>query len=258
MADRIAHREGPAPDGRPLRMPRSTVYAVLCRRGLGRLRELDRPTGVPIRSERDCPGEVEHFDIKELTKVPNGGGGKTHGRGQAGRTQEVAQEYVYSIDHHSHFAYSEIHNNQRSETCDGSILRAAEAFATLGYRIDRVMADDTWSYRRVWVFADALTQIGAYELTRPNRPLTNSKVEQTTKPSPTDGPTGSSRPATGPDNKLSPTSSTTTDTTDSRRPIRPTTHHPSCQPPLWEGQLVANLMEASQPPRDEFSRTPFV
>ena len=40
----------------------STIYAVLARRGLSRLRDLDRPTGVPIRYVRSCPGELVHVD----------------------------------------------------------------------------------------------------------------------------------------------------------------------------------------------------
>lgn len=60
-------------------MPRSTIYAVLRRRGLSRLRDLDRPTGIPIRYERDCPGELVHVDIKKLAKVPDKGGWRAHG-----------------------------------------------------------------------------------------------------------------------------------------------------------------------------------
>ena len=117
VADRIAHREGPHLMAGRLEMPRSTIYAVLRRRGLARLRDLDRPTGVPIRYERDCPGELVHVDIKKVARIPDGGGWRIHGRGQAGRTQQVGYEYVHSmVDDHSRFAYSEIHDNQRSET----------------------------------------------------------------------------------------------------------------------------------------------
>ena len=89
----------------------------------------------------------------------------------------VGYECVHSmVDDHSRFAYSEIHDNRRSETCAGFILRAAQTFATLGYRIDRVMTDNAWGYRRGKAFADALAQSGAaHKLTRPNRPQTNGK-----------------------------------------------------------------------------------
>ena len=180
VADRIVHREGPHLMAGRLGVPRSTIYSVLRRRGLTRLRDLDRPTGVPIRYERDCPGELVHVDIKKLAKVPDGGGWRAHGRGQAGKTQRVGYEYVHSmVDDHSRFAYSEIHDNQRSETCAGFILRAAQTFATFGYRIDRVMTDNAWGYRKGQAFADALAHLdAAHKLTRPYRPQTNGKVER--------------------------------------------------------------------------------
>ena len=183
VADRLAHREGPHLMAGRLGVPCSTVYAVLRRRGLARLRDLDRPTGIPIRYERDCPGELLHVDTKKLAKVPDGGGWRGHGRGQAGRTQRVGYEYVHSaVDDHSRFAYSEIHDNQTSETCAAFILRAARAFAALGYRIDRVMTDNAWGYRRGQAFADALAHLGAtHKLTRPYRPQTNGKVERFNK-----------------------------------------------------------------------------
>ncbi len=134
-----------------------------------RLHDLDRPTGIPIRYERDCPGELVHVDIKKLGKMPDGGGWRAHGRTRADRTQRVGYEYVHPmVDDHSRFAYLEIHDNQTSEACAAFILRAAQAFAQRGCRIDRVMTDNAWGYRRGQAFADALTQIGAaHKLTRP-------------------------------------------------------------------------------------------
>ena len=180
VADRIAYREGPHLMAGRLGVSRSTIYAVLRRRGLARLRDLDRPTGVPIRYERDCPGELVHVDIKKLAKVPDQGGWRIHGRGQAGKTQRVGYEYVHTmVDDHSRFAYSEIHDNQKSETCAGFMLRAAQAFAQWGYRIDRVMTDNAWGYRKGQAFAQALARLGAaHKLTRPYRPQTNGKVER--------------------------------------------------------------------------------
>lgn len=58
------HRLGPE-----LGHPRSTIYAVLRRRGLSRLSHLDRPTALPVRYERERPGELLHVDVKKLGRI---------------------------------------------------------------------------------------------------------------------------------------------------------------------------------------------
>ena len=228
---------GPVPNlmaGR-LGMPRSAIYVLLHRRRLARLRDLDRATGVPIRYERDCPGELVHVDIKRLAKVPDGGGGwRIHGRGRAGRTQQVGYEYVHSmVDDHSRFAYSEIHDNQASETCAGFILRAAQTFATHGYRIDRVMTDNAWGYRKGKAFADALTHLGAaHKLNRPYRPRPTAKSNGSAKPWPTDGPINPLQQQPGPRPSPHRLLGSLQSPQTPQRPRRQTPHHPSCQPPL--------------------------
>jgi transposase len=52
----------------------STVYGVLRRAGLSVLARLDRTTRAVQRYERERPGELVHFDIKKLGKIPDGGG----------------------------------------------------------------------------------------------------------------------------------------------------------------------------------------
>ena len=64
--DRVTEREGPHLMAGRLGLPRSTIYAVLRRRGLSRLSTLDRVSGVPIRYVRDCPGELVHVDIRRF------------------------------------------------------------------------------------------------------------------------------------------------------------------------------------------------
>ncbi len=180
IADRITEREGPHLMAGRLGMPASTIYKILARRGLSRLSDLDRTTGVPVRYVRDCPGELVHVDIKKLGRVPDGGGWKTRGRGNAGRRQRVGYEYVHAlVDDHSRFAYVEVLDSQNAVACSEFVLRGAEALARRGYRIERVMTDNAWAYRRSRLFADALARIGAvHKLIRPYRPQTNGKVER--------------------------------------------------------------------------------
>jgi leucine-zipper of insertion element IS481 len=120
---RRARKLGPARIGPILGVAPSTVYAVLVRLGLNRLRWMDRPTGRVIRRITTArPGELVHLDVKKLGRIPTGGGWRAHGRGNANdakRTQ-VGYAYVHSaVDAHSRVAYSEILDDERGETCAG-------------------------------------------------------------------------------------------------------------------------------------------
>ena len=110
-----------------LGMPASTAYAVLQRLQLHRLDCLDRPTGQTIR-RYERPGELEHIDTKKLVRIPPGGGHKILGRDAAPHEGDAGYEYVHStVDDHSRLAYSEIHSDERAETC-AVFLRRAVAF----------------------------------------------------------------------------------------------------------------------------------
>lgn len=172
------HRLGPA-----LGYPRSTVYAVLRREGLSRLTYLDRPTGVPVRYEREHPGELIHIDVKKLGKIRPGGGWRMLGRSAETRGEKgrgAGYDYLHvAIDDHSRYAYVEVLANERGETCAGFVLRAAAHMASEGIRIERVMTDQAKNYVLSKVFAEALAQIGArHVVTRPYRPQTNGKAER--------------------------------------------------------------------------------
>jgi hypothetical protein len=51
---------------------RSTIYGGLRRHGQSRLDHTDRPSGVPIRYEKDRPGELVHIEVKKLGRIPDG------------------------------------------------------------------------------------------------------------------------------------------------------------------------------------------
>lgn len=188
---RRVFRRGPDWIGAELGVSARTVSRILRRHGVPYLHELDPLTGQVIRAskmtatryERDRPGELVHVDVKKLGRIPNGGGWKAHGRAQ-GRPANVrgaGYDYIHSmVDDHSRLAYSEIHPDERADTCAGFLTRAAEFFVTCGIeRIGEVMTDNAFAYTNSGAFAQALADLGAKHLTiRPHCPWQNGKVER--------------------------------------------------------------------------------
>ncbi|MFJ3842431.1 IS481 family transposase [Streptomyces sp. NPDC090054] len=180
---RRTRKLGPARIGPVLGLPTSTVHRILTRHGLNRLAWLDRPTGTVIRRyERERPGELIHVDVKKLGRIPDGGGHKAIGR-QAGRATrgQMGFDYIHSaVDDHTRLAYSEIHPDEKVATCAGFLTRAAAFFHSQGItRIERVLTDNAWSYRKGLAWKAVLAELGASgKLTRAYRPQTNGKVER--------------------------------------------------------------------------------
>ena len=174
---------GPARLGAILGLPASTTHRILVRHRLNRLAHLDRPTAQVIRRyERDRPGELVHVDVKKLGRIPDGGGHKVLGR-QAGRARRSSMgfDYIHSaVDDHTRLAYSEIHGDEKAATCAAFLRRAAAFFAAHGIdRVERVLTDNAWPYRKSFAWRQALADLGATgKLTRAYRPQTNGKVER--------------------------------------------------------------------------------
>ena len=173
---------GPHRLGAILGVPRSTCYAVLRRHGLERLDWMDRPTGEVIRRyERERPGELIHVDVKKLGRIPPGGGWRALGR-QPGLSHNVGAGYDYvhsAVDDHSRLAYSEIHANERVDTCAGFLVRASQFFAAKGVTVERVMTDNAKAYRIGHAFREAADLLGVRQVfTRSHRPQTSGKVER--------------------------------------------------------------------------------
>jgi len=168
----------------------ATVGRVLRRNGAPRLCDLDALTGIPVRRgpvtrtryERAHPGELIHIDVKKLGRIPDGGGWRAHGRtSRPNHHHGPGFEYVHAaIDDHSRLASAEIHTDETGASCAQFLERAAGFFASCGItRIERVMSDNAFCYRRSHDFQVALARLGARQvLIRPHCPWQNGKVER--------------------------------------------------------------------------------
>jgi transposase InsO family protein len=180
--------------GPELGIPARTVSRVLRRHGVPYLRECDPLTGevikasktTAVRYERDRPGELVHVDVKKVGKIPEGGGWRAGviphgGKSSQHKKARIGYDYVHSmVDDHSRLAYSEILPDELGPTCAGFLLRAAAYFATFGIaRIEEVITDNHWSYRRSHDFRDAVAVIDAkHRFIKPHCPWQNGKVER--------------------------------------------------------------------------------
>ena len=172
-ADHIAHETG---------LAASTVQNILRSAGMARLDKGDRATAEPIRRYvRDRPGELIHVDVKKIAGIPDGGGWRTHGRGNAParKRASVGYRFIHSaLDDRTRIVYSEIHDNEQASTAAGFWKRAAAWFNTIGIDCERVLTDNGSCYRSGhWhrVCAETNTKV---KKTRPRRPQTNGKIER--------------------------------------------------------------------------------
>ena len=158
------------------------MQSILIAEGLGRLDSGDRATAEPIRRyQRDRPGELVHVDVKKLAGIPDGGGWRIHGRGQAppAKRSTIGYRFLHSaLDDRTRIVYSEIHANEQAVTAVAFWNRANTFFNQLGITVERVITDNGSCYRsRLW--RDALHDAGITpKFTRPYRPQTNGKVER--------------------------------------------------------------------------------
>ena len=160
-----------------LRMPLSTVSAVLKRIGLGRRSRLE-PFEPPNRYECSRPGELVHVDVKKLGRFTRPGH-RLLGRGPGRFEEGAGYEYVHvCVDDFSRLAYVEVLSDERATTAIGFLRRAVEWFAAQGIRVERVMTDNGSAYvshaHRLACLALGLR----HSRTKPRRPRTNGKAER--------------------------------------------------------------------------------
>jgi transposase InsO family protein len=179
-ADRIErlrrHRLTAAQIAARLRMPRSTVAAVLKRRGLERLSGLT-PKAAVVRYERQRPGELLHLDTKKLGRFRRVGHRITGDRTRNSR--RAGWDFLHvCIDDHSRLAYVEPLGDERPATTTAFLRRAVRWFRRQGIRTERVMTDNGNGYV-AHAFAETCRELGIRHLrTRPHTPRTNGKAER--------------------------------------------------------------------------------
>ena len=195
LAARSQHRCGPAQLAQLTRVPERTVTRILRRAGVPCIPECDPMTGEVIRAsrstarryERAFPGELVHVDVKKLGRIPDGGGWRAEGvvvqdhRSPGRGAGAGGFDFVHSmVDDHSRLAYSEVLQDEKGPTCADFVLRAAEHFRSVGIdRIQAVMTDNHFSYRRSNDVRDAMAVLGArHVFIRPHCPWQNGKVER--------------------------------------------------------------------------------
>lgn len=176
---RLHHRIGPHRLSWMLGIARSTIYAVLRRLGLNRLRRLE-PRPAVLRYEWPNPGDMIHLDTKKLGRI-RGIGHRFTPRGQ-NRNMGIGWNYVHvAVDDHSRLAYAEELPDELGSTAVGFTERALEFFARHGITVRRILTDNGIPYRSR-VFAELLGREGiTAKRTRPYTPRTNGKAEAMVK-----------------------------------------------------------------------------
>lgn len=160
-----------------LGLPRSTVSAVLARRGLGAQASLEPPIP-PCRYERRHAGELLHLDIKKLGRFQRPGHRITGTRIES-RTWRAGWEYVHiAIDDFSRIAYAEILPDETGRSCARFMRRAGAWFASQGIKIKALLTDNGTGYRSHRFRQACIGSKLQHHRTRPYTPRTNGKAER--------------------------------------------------------------------------------
>jgi transposase InsO family protein len=164
-----------------VRRARSTIWKVLHRHGLSRLRR--SPKAPTRRYEWSRPGALIHVDTAQLAafRVP---GHRVRGRSIEQKREQRRRRigYVYlhvAVDDRSRYAYVEQHPDQRGATAARFMRRALAHFAGLGLAAPEAVMSDNGSCYRSAAFARELERVGARQiLIPPYTPRWNGKVER--------------------------------------------------------------------------------
>ena len=177
VALRLRLRIGPHWIGWLTGAPRSSVYAVLRRLHLNRLRALE-PREPVCRYTWPNAGDLLHLDTKKLGRIAPGGGWHFVGRSAQSRHRGLGWNCVHvAVDDATRLAYAEELPDERDVTTAAFLERALAFYAAHGIAVARLLTDNGNAYHSK-AFRAASEAAGlAHLFTRPYRPQTNGKAE---------------------------------------------------------------------------------
>lgn len=135
------------------------------------------PTEAAKRYERDRPGDLLHFDIKQLGRIVEPGHRVTGDRRD--HKHGVGWEYVHvCIDDHSRFTHAVVRDDQCKDSAISFLEQVVKHYRSMGITINQVMTDNGPCYRSE-AFRKACVKLGVKHLyIQPYRPQTNGKAER--------------------------------------------------------------------------------
>jgi transposase InsO family protein len=177
VALRLRLRVGPHWIGWLTGAARSSVYAVLRRLGLNRLRALE-PREPVVRYCWPHAGDLLHLDTKKLGRIAPGGGWHFVGRSAKTRHRGLGWNVVHvAVDDATRLAYAEELPDELGTTAAAFLERALAFYAARGIEVQRLLTDNGGPYLSR-AFRDVVEDQGLTHLrTRPYRPQTNGKAE---------------------------------------------------------------------------------
>ncbi len=175
---RLRFRCGPHRLAWMLGLARSSIYAVLRRLGLNRLRRLDAVSHPACRYVWPAPGDLVHLDTKKLGRIGPGGGKRFGGERLNARHRGIGWNVVHvAVDDHSRLAYAEELPDECGTSAAAFLERALAFYGAHGITVARLLSDNGSCYRSGAYRAVCDKHAVRRLYTRPFRPQTNGKAE---------------------------------------------------------------------------------